>query len=152
MPAHQDTMTSRQRVLAALNHQEPDRVPIDLGGNQTGIHKGAYQALIEHLGLVEDIEIMDAVVSEINAFTGHLSGYEKGDYAPFQGRFASQSLTLISTSDEIVGALGPPCRTGHNEHAPIPQDWLHYHRVGLKFAFNAETKRLSYVSVCPAYS
>jgi hypothetical protein len=25
-------MTSRERVMAALNHQEPDRVPIDLGG------------------------------------------------------------------------------------------------------------------------
>jgi len=30
MPAKQG-MTSRQRVLAALSHQEPDRVPIDLG-------------------------------------------------------------------------------------------------------------------------
>ncbi|MBL7115096.1 MAG: hypothetical protein ISS35_04965 [Kiritimatiellae bacterium] len=29
------TMTSRERVLAAVNHEEPDRVPIDLGGNQT---------------------------------------------------------------------------------------------------------------------
>ena len=25
-------MTSRERVLTALNHEEPDRVPIDLGG------------------------------------------------------------------------------------------------------------------------
>jgi len=56
-----DRMTSRQRVLAALNHREPDRVPIDLGGNQTGIHRLAYQALIDHLGLQEAIEIMDPV-------------------------------------------------------------------------------------------
>jgi uroporphyrinogen decarboxylase len=54
-------MTSRERVLTALDHREPDRVPIDLGGNQTGIHKNAYQALIFHLGLSEEIEIMDAV-------------------------------------------------------------------------------------------
>jgi uroporphyrinogen decarboxylase len=54
-------MTSRQRLLAALAHQVPDRVPIDLGGNQTGIHKLAYQALLEHWGLSEPIEIMDAV-------------------------------------------------------------------------------------------
>ena len=59
--AHNETMTSRQRVLATLNHQIPDRVPIDLGGNQTGIHKFAYQALIEHLGIADDLEIMDAV-------------------------------------------------------------------------------------------
>ena len=36
-------------------------MPIDLGGNQTGIHKCAYRALIEHLGLDEPVEIMDAV-------------------------------------------------------------------------------------------
>jgi len=53
--------TSRERVLAALDHREPDRVPIDLGGNQTGIHKGAYRKLIDRLGLEEEIVIMDLV-------------------------------------------------------------------------------------------
>lgn len=56
-----ETMTSRERLLAALNHQEPDRVPIDLGGNQTGIHRFAYETLLAHWGLEEPIEIMDAV-------------------------------------------------------------------------------------------
>ena len=55
-----ETMTSRERLLKALNHEQPDRIPIDLGGNQTGIHKFAYQALIDHLGLDEELEIMDA--------------------------------------------------------------------------------------------
>lgn len=50
MPTRKETMTSRERVLTALDHRQPDRVPIDLGGNQTGIHKDAYEALIEHLG------------------------------------------------------------------------------------------------------
>lgn len=53
--------TSRDRVLTSLNHHEPDRVPIDLGGNQTGIHKFAYQQLLDYLGLREEIEIMDLV-------------------------------------------------------------------------------------------
>ncbi|MFA5292739.1 MAG: uroporphyrinogen decarboxylase family protein [Phycisphaerae bacterium] len=56
-----ETMTSRQRVLKALNHEIPDRVPIDLGGNQTGIHKVAYEGLIKKLGIKDNIEIMDAV-------------------------------------------------------------------------------------------
>jgi len=56
-----ETMTPRQRVLAALNHREPDRVPIDLGGNQTGIHKFAYRALLDHLGIEDPVTIMDAV-------------------------------------------------------------------------------------------
>jgi uroporphyrinogen decarboxylase len=56
-----ETMTSRQRMLKALAHEEPDRVPIDLGGNQTGIHKFAYCELIDHLGIRDDVTIMDAV-------------------------------------------------------------------------------------------
>jgi len=46
-----ETMTSRERVLKALNHQVPDRVPIDLGGFQTGIHKRAYAELLDFLGI-----------------------------------------------------------------------------------------------------
>lgn len=56
-----ETMTSRERLLKAIHHETPDRVPIDLGGNQTGIHKFAYEALVKQLGLDEPIEIMDAV-------------------------------------------------------------------------------------------
>jgi uroporphyrinogen decarboxylase len=56
-----ERMTSRQRVHAALNHEIPDRVPIDLGGNQTGIHKLAYEALLKHLGISDRTIIMDAV-------------------------------------------------------------------------------------------
>ena len=56
-----ETMTPRQRVLAAVNHQRPDRVPIDLGGNQTGIHRLAYEALLAHLGIEDEPVIMDAV-------------------------------------------------------------------------------------------
>jgi uroporphyrinogen decarboxylase len=45
-------MTHRRRVLAALNHEEPDRVPKDLGqGPATGINTVAYMRLVEHLGL-----------------------------------------------------------------------------------------------------
>jgi len=54
-------MTPRQRLKKALNHEIPDRVPIDLGGNQTGIHKNAYVNLARHLGVPAGIEIMDAV-------------------------------------------------------------------------------------------
>lgn len=44
-------MTSRERILAAVNHQPVDRVPIDLGGTrQSGISVFAYAALQRHLG------------------------------------------------------------------------------------------------------
>jgi uroporphyrinogen decarboxylase len=61
MAKQKETLTSRERLLRALDHQQPDRVPIDLGGNQTGIHKLAYQALINHLGIHDALTIMDAV-------------------------------------------------------------------------------------------
>jgi uroporphyrinogen decarboxylase len=54
-------MSSRQRVLKALNHEAPDRVPIDLGGFQTGIHRKAYSELIDYLGIEDEIVIMDPV-------------------------------------------------------------------------------------------
>ena len=45
-------MTPRQRVLAALNHQTPDRVPIDFGGHRSsGIAAIAYAKLRDALGL-----------------------------------------------------------------------------------------------------
>jgi len=45
-------MTSRERMLAALRHHEPDRVPLDLGSTQvTTIAAAAYTPLRAHLGL-----------------------------------------------------------------------------------------------------
>jgi len=44
----------RERVLASINHVQPDRVPIDLGGHRSsGIAAIAYPKLREHLGLPE---------------------------------------------------------------------------------------------------
>jgi uroporphyrinogen-III decarboxylase len=45
-------MTSRERVIAALNHRDPDRVPVDFGATgQTGISASALYRLREALGL-----------------------------------------------------------------------------------------------------
>jgi uroporphyrinogen decarboxylase len=45
-------MTRRERVLAAIRHQEPDRVPVDFGAmRSTGITAVAYGQLKHYLGL-----------------------------------------------------------------------------------------------------
>ena len=45
-------MTSRERVVAALNHKEPDRVPVDLGGSfTTGIVVTTYAKVRRALGV-----------------------------------------------------------------------------------------------------
>jgi uroporphyrinogen decarboxylase len=59
----EQSWTSRRRVETALNHQEPDRVPYDLGGTiLTGIHEQAYRGLRARLGLREvEIQIEDPI-------------------------------------------------------------------------------------------
>lgn len=59
--AQRETLTPRERLLKTLDHETPDRVPIDLGGNQTGIHRNAYGNLIAHLGIRDEVRLMDAV-------------------------------------------------------------------------------------------
>jgi len=45
-------MNSRQRIATALNHKEPDRVPIDIGGTgATTLLIPTYEALIKFLGI-----------------------------------------------------------------------------------------------------
>ena len=56
-------MTSRQRVLAALNHREPDRVPIDLSGHRSsGMAALLYPKLRARLGLPpEAVRVYDPI-------------------------------------------------------------------------------------------
>jgi len=55
------SMTSRERVLAAINHEEPDRVPIIIGtSNTTTMKMKPFQRLKDHLGIqTEDRYIYD---------------------------------------------------------------------------------------------
>lgn len=56
-------MNARERVLAALNHQAPDRVPVDFSGHRSsGISALAYAALKRALGISRgDIYVYDMV-------------------------------------------------------------------------------------------
>ena len=60
-------MTHRERVLAALNHREPDRVPMDLGSTRcTSIHIAGYQRLKEYLGIrTEEDVIIDGIMRPV---------------------------------------------------------------------------------------
>ena len=56
-------MTSRDRILATLNHQQPDRIAIDFGGHRSsGIAAIAYSKLKRALGLrTGDIYVYDMI-------------------------------------------------------------------------------------------
>lgn len=59
-------MTSRERVLAAVNHKEPDYLPMDLGSNvSAGISGQAYANLREHLGIKEGHTRIYDVVQQV---------------------------------------------------------------------------------------
>ncbi len=52
MPFDKPMSPSRRRVLDALNHGQPDRVPVDFGACAvTGMHVSCVAALREHYGL-----------------------------------------------------------------------------------------------------
>jgi len=53
-------MTHRERILAALEHRQPDRVPKDLGSSRvTGMVKPAYERLCAYLGFGKPGAIVD---------------------------------------------------------------------------------------------
>ncbi len=55
-------MNSRERVLKALNFEEPDRVPVDWGMiTVSGIHEVAYRNLLKYLKMEEKVTITDQI-------------------------------------------------------------------------------------------
>lgn len=61
-------MKHRDRVLTALNHEEPDRVPLDCGGRQTTLMLGAYENLKSRL----DLEHLPTTVMSQKWQTAHV--------------------------------------------------------------------------------
>ena len=56
-------MTHRERVLAAVSHQQPDRVPIDLSGTRdTSMVVEAYERLKDHFGIKGENELMSRMM------------------------------------------------------------------------------------------
>lgn len=94
-------MTSRERVLAALRHEQPDRCPIDLGSNgQTGMNISTMYRLRKALGLDEhrikaieplqmlgevEMDLARAVHTDVIGLwnQGNMMGYPNKDWKPF---------------------------------------------------------------------
>jgi uroporphyrinogen decarboxylase len=55
-------MTPRERVWTALNYQEPDRIPLDIGGgSSTGIVVEGYEKLKEYWGISSETREMNKI-------------------------------------------------------------------------------------------
>jgi len=76
-------MNSRERVETALNHREPDKVPIDFGGFATTIEAEAYEDLKEYLGIQKDtlvwmrahVDVDEEILEKFEVDTRYLRPY-----------------------------------------------------------------------------
>ena len=112
-------MNSRERLLAALDHVEPDRIPLDLGSTQvTGIHVGAYEPLRAFMGLppVEPV-ICDAIQQLALPDEDLLDrlGVDTRGLFPLN----SHNWNVVGRRDRRV--LGVHRRVGHHPPAALPQ-------------------------------
>ena len=122
-------MNNRGRILAAINHEQPDRVPIDLGATpSSGISVVAYQNLIKYLGkthlkthvydVVQEVvqpemELLDHFGVDVIDLGRHFNtgpNYWK-EIELTKGRRALyphwlQTITLTDGSEGIIGSTG----------------------------------------------
>lgn len=76
-------MNHRERVLRTINHEEPDRVPIDIGGmRSTGIHSIAYRELRKYLGLDYDSVKLYDVFQQLGFIDQDVLEYFGADVVP----------------------------------------------------------------------
>jgi hypothetical protein len=123
-------MTPRQRVAAALAHQQPDRVPVDLGSTAvTGAHVSVVAQLREALGLgrdpvkvVEpyqmlgeiDDRLKDALgIDTVGVFTRtNLFGFENTGWKPWRAPWGQDMLVpagFITSTAPDGSLLMHPC-------------------------------------------
>jgi hypothetical protein len=101
MSAEKTIGPKRKRVLDAINHRTPDRVPVDFGGSAvTGMHVSCVAKLRDHyglerrlvkviepfqmLGLIED-DLKEAIGIDVTPLTGRTTmfGFENRGWSPW---------------------------------------------------------------------
>lgn len=105
-------MNSRERVRKAINHEEADRVPIDVGGTKvTSICIDAYVDLVKHLGL-------DLGLPKVYDQFGMSARMEE----PVRKRLHSDVIQLENPSESwgLVNSDWKPWRTGVGNEVLMP--------------------------------
>lgn len=129
-------MNHRERVMAAVNHREPDRVPIDFSGHRSsGIMAIAYGKLKEYLGITSgDIYVYD--------FVQQLAIVEP----EVLDRFGVDTIEMgrgfaLNPEDwhDWVLPDGTPCKIPASIHpVKVGGDWHVYHEDGTLIAIQKE--------------
>jgi len=149
-------MLPRERVALALNHQEPDRIPIDLGGTLvSSITRKAYIDLRKYIGLPEEeIRMLDFVQqlpfldekliqhfrsdfrsAQLPAITAlGINLTEAGEYYEFNNKWGTK-LRMPKEGglyfDYVEFPIKEPIEDAYEEYTwPEPNPPEYYHRLG----------------------
>jgi uroporphyrinogen decarboxylase len=116
-------MNSRERVVAALSHQEPDRVPISLGGTAHKISDALFTALCQHFAIdCEPARVLtgisftyydDKLLGALGTDTrfvhmGAPEPYQKRVYD--DGRYENEWGIVFQDEGHYQGVVGNPLR------------------------------------------
>lgn len=114
--------TSYERVKLALEHKEPDKVPLDIGGALVaGININVLRRLSSHLGLKEPIKLYDKItqLGEVNDELIEKLGIDIKSVAPDSpgGKGLSKDLGLDGDHYKLIDEFGigwkMPKENGH---------------------------------------
>jgi len=87
-------MTPRERVIAALNHEEPDRIPLDLGGINTSLMLGTHDRLKRFLGMPDQPTAVLSKTWQIAKTAEPIL-----DYLSIDTRYVFPEIRLAQTAD-----------------------------------------------------
>lgn len=114
-------LTSRERILMALNHEETDRVPIDLGSSRsTGINAIAYNQLKKYLGIESETVLFD--VKQLLAEADHELLRRVGSDVVILPRLVpSVGIPIDEYKKGELPLNGGPCMLAKS-YNPVPMD------------------------------
>jgi uroporphyrinogen decarboxylase len=136
------SMTSRERVTAALHHEQPDRVPIDLGGSiSTSINAMGYQRLKSRIGMADPrprVSNIVLFVPEIDEALRRLFGI---DVIALDRVEAAPGVMRTGSWREMPLPNGEPALFPEDFEPVIGEDgtWKLYHEGTLEGVLSRET-------------
>ena len=109
--SNQQAMTARERVLATVEHREPDRLAVDLGATpSSGISAVAHANLVRHLGLADQQTRVYDVVQQLAQPSDELLDHFRIDVVDIGRTFNDRRRRLAPHRRCRSGVDGPGAR------------------------------------------
>lgn len=126
------TLTHRERVLISLSHEEPDRIPLDLGGASYNMTDPVYFEVKRELGLTGDISPYrtgrtsnyydERVLEALDIDFRHIGLRERADFIPQvapDGTFKDEWGCLYKNVGLEVAIIGHPLSSASEDELEI---------------------------------